>query len=300
MCARFFLRLLLSLWLCLPLLSWAGPVLIGGTDADDHGSATPTTNLGGWLYMQKVLETMAPKVKNAQKKAVCIGCNGSVASSAFHSAFDKSNLPGSGWTRIELTTVADINAFFADTGVHKTSNTGLIYFPSDANNVAAGLSASQLDAINLNANKLAEFVVTGGGLFTQTQQGFTQGYSWLKQLLPNLKVLDADIQTSNLLASTAMPLTFALDAPTLAAADQWHNYFDISQGGLHVLATGKATVGGTVSDVPVLLGSADLLQFLEIAPKQAPLPAWFNVVLGVLLLLLVQRRLRSRPTRHGA
>jgi len=40
--------------------SYAGPFILAGTDADDHGSATASANVDGWLFMQKVLENLAP------------------------------------------------------------------------------------------------------------------------------------------------------------------------------------------------------------------------------------------------
>ncbi len=31
--------------------SYAGPFILAGTDADDHGSFNGTTNVDGWLFM---------------------------------------------------------------------------------------------------------------------------------------------------------------------------------------------------------------------------------------------------------
>lgn len=38
----------------------AGPVVIDGTDANDHGYGTITANSEGWLYMQKVVDNLGP------------------------------------------------------------------------------------------------------------------------------------------------------------------------------------------------------------------------------------------------
>ena len=49
-------------------------------------------------------------VRNGNRLAVCLGCNGGRAEGAFNSGFDLSALPGAGWTRATLTTEADIAA----------------------------------------------------------------------------------------------------------------------------------------------------------------------------------------------
>ena len=105
--------------LCLPAAAWAlgGPVLIGGDDADDHGSFDGLNNQTGWLYIEDGFNTLGPNVSNGNTVAVCLGCNGSGASGGFESGFDLSNLPGLGWTRVTLTVVADITAFFDGSGV---------------------------------------------------------------------------------------------------------------------------------------------------------------------------------------
>jgi hypothetical protein len=283
-------------------LAVAGPVIVGGTDADDHGSSTATANLGGWLYMQKVLEAQAPLVTKPDKKVVCLGCNSLVALSAFISAFDKSILPANGWTRAEVNSGADISAFFASTGTHKLSNTSIVYMPSDANNVAGGLNTAQLDLINLAATDLANHINAGGGLFSQTQGGQANGFGWLKTLQPDLTTSTAAILPSMMQASTALPSHFAgLNNTVFAEADQWHNYFNLGTGGLAVLATGKATVAGVEKDVPVLLGGAnvvtrksgkDTVLGFDHESQQVPLSPTLTGLLILLVAGLSKRSLR--------
>jgi hypothetical protein len=38
----------------------AGPIIISGMDADDHGFVTQAGNQSGWLFMQTALENIAP------------------------------------------------------------------------------------------------------------------------------------------------------------------------------------------------------------------------------------------------
>ena len=51
----------------------AGPFIFAGTDADDHGSASGTANLNGWLFMQRAIENLAPGVTNGNKVVVSLG-----------------------------------------------------------------------------------------------------------------------------------------------------------------------------------------------------------------------------------
>lgn len=143
--------------------SYAGPFILAGTDADDHGSATATTNLDGWLFMQKVLENLAPAVTNGNKNVVALGSNpGSTAGNAATSAFSKSNLVSQGWSFSIIDGVADIEAFLSG----GMGSTGIVMLDS-ANNVGGGLTSAELTAISNNALNLNNFVGAGGGLFSQ-------------------------------------------------------------------------------------------------------------------------------------
>ena len=119
-----FLKLTASsaiLALCLSNQSQAGPFILDLTDADDHGSASATDNFDGWLYMQKVLENLAPGVTNGKKLVVQLGATDTASSTdsfdAAKSSFDKSALVGAGWTWINIDGASDIEDFFDGTGV---------------------------------------------------------------------------------------------------------------------------------------------------------------------------------------
>lgn len=73
----------------------AGPFILAGTDADDHGFANASGNQDGWLFMQKVLENLAPGVTNGNKTVVILGSTSS-ANTAASSAFNLSSLAGAG------------------------------------------------------------------------------------------------------------------------------------------------------------------------------------------------------------
>ncbi|MEO6032552.1 MAG: hypothetical protein ABIP61_11730, partial [Burkholderiaceae bacterium] len=91
----------------------AGPFILSGTDADDHGSATATANEEGWLFMQKALENIAPGVTNGNKTVISLGSSAGEALNAATSAFNLSSLPGLGWSFVSIPDLSTISATFA-------------------------------------------------------------------------------------------------------------------------------------------------------------------------------------------
>lgn len=241
---------------------WAGPVIIAGTDADDHGFVSGGTNQTGWLFMQKSFENLAPAVSNGNTQVVCIGCNGSSAGTAFNSAFDLSNLVPT-WSRITLTSTTDITGFFDGTGTVNVNTAGIIYMPTGDANVGGGISSTQIGVVNTNANALNNFVAAGGGLFTQDQYWISGGggYGWLTTLIPGLVVQgDSDGTVAN---SGSLTLTAAgsaafpgLTNSDLSNATPWHDWFSGNFGGLSILVTGPAVspTGTTIPGAVVLGG----------------------------------------------
>src|ERR1044072_3054182 len=112
----------------------AGPVIIDGTDANEHGSAIDEdgsdkkgVNLRGWLDMQRALEALtrqlSPDVKHV---VVVLGASpGSMARDAIASAFMKSSLPPD-WTIEFQDGAQQINARLSNIS---TSNAGILYIP---------------------------------------------------------------------------------------------------------------------------------------------------------------------------
>ncbi len=223
----------------------AGPIIIAGTDADDHGFVTGTTNNQGWFFMQKAFESIAPNVTNGSKTVVCIGCNGSTASAALASAVNNGSLGGAGWTIVTLTSSADITAFFDGSGATNLSNAGIVYMPTVASNVAGGINDTQLAIVNGQGSALDAFISGGGGLFTQEQANSTIGYGWLSSLLPGLAIhgdndgsnFNSGVLNLTAAGSAAFPgLTDAI----LSAGTPWHGFFAGPLGALVPLVTGPA------------------------------------------------------------
>jgi hypothetical protein len=290
-----------------PQLAFAGgPVIIGGTDADDHGNATPSTNQDGWLYLQRGLESVADNAKNAQKVVVCLGCNNQVAANAFFSAFDKSSLPAKGWVRRVVLTTPEFNVFFSASLVAGTTNifsTGVIYMPSDRVNALGGLSEAQIDLINANAVAIGEHVSRGGGIFAQTQSGVPSGFGWLKTLVPGLTTsTDFAPDALNLTLSARALADFpAITAAVLGSAAHWHNNFGGRLGGLGLLAAGSTVPGVTggdgpkaVGDVSAVIGGADV-NFAADTAQAVPLGgAWVHALLVAMCAGLAGLALRAR------
>jgi hypothetical protein len=235
--------------------AFAGPVIIAGTDADDHGSATPAgVNLTGWEFMQRSFANIGGAVSNGNKVAVCIGCNGSTASAAFASSFAGASLAG--WTTVSLTTTAQITNFFNGTGATNINNAGLIYMPTVASNVGGGIDDTQLGVVNANGAVINSFLAAGGGLFTQEQTNSTIGYGWLRSLLPGLIVSgDNAFDSGNLRLTAQGQAQFpGLTDAELSSATPWHAYFTGTFGALQSLVVGNGDNIGGFNDTVVLGG----------------------------------------------
>ncbi|KAA3654649.1 MAG: PEP-CTERM sorting domain-containing protein [Proteobacteria bacterium] len=254
--------------------AFAGPYILAGTDADDHGSATATTNVDGWLFMQRALENLAqaPSLTNTSKNVAILGSTGSAQTAAL-SAFNKSSLATSGWT-VSVISTGDFANFFA-TGLGTTS----ILMMDSGNNVGGGVSGSQFTAY---ATDIDSFLGAGGGLFSQAN-----GYQWLSALLPSVNVVGS--------SSTGLELTAAGNAafPGLTNSDlsagPWHNYFT-GTGSIPVLAVDDADNSGP-DGVAVIIGAAGGSITEPGDPNQIPEPGTL-ALLGIAMAGVFLRRRR--------
>ena len=292
-------QLMLPILLGFTAAAHAGPIIIAGTDADDHGFSSATENFTGWLFMQKAFENIGANVTNGNKTVTCIGCNSSQAGAAYTSATSKSSLAGS-WSFVNLTTQAAITNFFIGTGASNVNNTGILYMPTVANNVTGGITDAQLGIVNSNAAVLNNFVIGGGGLFTQEEANSSIGYGWLSALLPGLTVQGDNGGPG--FNSTSLTLTGAGNSafPGLTNADMtnatpWHAWFSGNFGGLGTLATGP--IFGAAGSFPgaVVIGGGANTVFQCGQPGQiqcgVPEPETLPLIgLGVLGLIMSIRR----------
>ena len=235
----------------------AGAIIIAGTDADDHGNLVNGLNVNGWKFLQQGIANIGNATTNGQKNAVCIGCNGSLASSAFSSAFNLSGLAS--WTSTQLTSTTDITNFFNGTGTVNRNNAGMIYMPTVESNVSGGITDTQLQIVNLNGAVINSYLSAGGGLFAQEQHYSSIGYGWLTSLLPTLQVFgdkNGGVSNPSTLQLTAQGQT---QFPTLTNTDisngtPWHAYFKGGFGALQTLVVGNGDNSGGFDDAVVLGG----------------------------------------------
>ncbi len=217
----------------------AGPFILAGTDADDHGSFSAGANQDGWFFMQRALENLAPGVTTGNKKVTILGSTSSSLTAAT-SAFNNSSLATSlGWI-MEVVSVANFASFFAN--ANDDLGTGILMMDSGAN-IGGGVSGASFVPY---ATQIDEFLEAGGALFSQAN-----GYQWLSTLLPGLTITSSQNTGLALTAegSAAFP---GLNNGDLSAGP-WHNYFN-NVGALPVLARSTTLVGGLNRDV--IIGSS--------------------------------------------
>jgi hypothetical protein len=216
--------------------AWAGPFILAGTDADDHGSASGGANQDGWLFMQRALENIGAGVTNGNKVVAVLGSTSSAATAA-NSSFDLSSLVGAGWSRANIST-ASFADFFGGVSATNVNNVGILIMDSNGN-IGGGVSGT---AFVPYAPTINSFVGGGGGLFSQAN-----GYQWLSALLPAVTI------TGEFLTGISLTASGSAAFPSLTNADlsagPYHNRFNNSSP-IPVLGTGNTTgsaiiIGGT-------------------------------------------------------
>lgn len=216
--------------------AFAGPFILAGTDADDHGEVTGGVNQDGWFFMQRALENIGAGVTNGNRRVAILGSTGSAAAAA-NSAFNLSSLVGGGWTSSSIA-IGDFASFFAGSTTVNINNVGILLMDSGGN-VGGGVAGSDFTAY---ASTINSFVGGGGGLFSQAN-----GYAWLTALLPAVTVTD-EFATGILLTVAGNAAFPGLNNADLSAGP-YHNRFN-NFSPISTLGTGSTTrnaiiIGGT-------------------------------------------------------
>lgn len=247
----------------------AGPFILAGTDADDHGFASGGANIDGWFFMQRALENLstASSLTNGFKTVVNLGSS-STALNAATSAFNLSSLAGSGWNFVNIDGTAAITDYFNGVGAININNTGIIMMDS-GNNVTGGSSTSERAIFTTNAVTIDNFLGTGGGLFSQSN-----GYDWVTALLPTLNIISGGGSGISLTAAGNAAFPGLVDSDL--SAGPRHNRFG-NTGSIPVLAVDN-------SDIAVIIGSAGgSVTNPDPDPTPVPVPATL-ALLGIGLI----------------
>ncbi|MDX1634497.1 MAG: PEP-CTERM sorting domain-containing protein [Marinobacter sp.] len=249
--------------------AYAGPFILAGTDADDHGFVSGGANVDGWLFMQKALENIAPGVTNGNTTVAIMGSSGS-AGAAANSAFNLSSL-NPGWSVTTVDTV-DFAGFFNGTGTTNVNNVGIMMMDSGLN-VGGGVDGSLFTPY---ASAIDTFVGNGGGLFSQAN-----GYDWLSALLPSVTT-SGEFQTGITLTAAGQAAFPGLTNADLSAGPH-HNSFDNFSP---LSSLGVNSNGNTI-----IIGSAGGSITNPEPPASVPEPGTLALFgLGLAGLSLVRRR----------
>ena len=256
-------RLLLLAAMLIATMAWTGsaaaavggPVILGGDDLTDHGEVDTTTGdlIDGWLYLQRALENVSPKV-------VRPGVGNMVA--ALGSADDPTDTCCNAGTAIGLAAAkagltvtyhdgADaINAFFSSLALAATNPRIIWIAGTGASN---DLDSSERLALAANATGIADFVNSGGGLVSHGS-----AYEWLSALLPGLQAVSGGSSDDLYLTPEGIA---AFPGVTVANvnAGPWHNHFEGNFGGLQVLVRSSSVLDSqTDEDAAVVIGGASV------------------------------------------
>jgi hypothetical protein len=211
----------------------AGPVLIDGTDANDHGFADAAGNQEGWRYMQDVLEALASQLNSSvSKNLVVLGTTeGTEARESIQSAFDLSALASDGWA---ITYVVGADAISSWLSGISTDNTGILYLGTH-NLTEEDLTDDEAQALGAHGADIARFIdglggTTGGGLFAMGQTG-AHAYDWLDAILPGVtanlaSVLETDPETGITPVDANVQMAFPSLDGNAWDVGRWHVYFE--------------------------------------------------------------------------
>lgn len=223
-----------------------GPVIIGGDDLTDHGGIDGGGNVeAGWLYIKNALDSIEGDTTRGDGTIAALGADetGGGAADAIAEAAEELGLT------VEFHDGdTAINTFFANLG--GSENPSIIWISGDgaSNDIGDG-PGDEAAALTANANAIASFVASGGGLFSHGSE-----FGWLNALLPDALALDDDSSSDDLYFTAAG--TAALGSLTVGDinAGPWHNYFEGDFGGLDVLVRSADVQDSFGNDAAVILG----------------------------------------------
>lgn len=270
---------------CVP--GFAGPVVIGGDDLNDHGSWDGSANIEGWLYIQNALASLVSQVTLSGNDGTIVVLGS-----------DPSSIPGvtagDGCTAAyfpaqALTPARTVTCIEGDTAINTyltgvaggTNRPAVIVYPGSG--VGNDVDTAEEAAWAANATTIADYVAAGGGLLAHEGE-----YTWLTALLPGI-VIDFDVceadpgATLTTVGQTAFPTVTDADIN----AGPCHLSFSGDFGGLQVLAN---DAGG----LPFILGGGSGTTFEPTAAVVPTLSPWALLLLIAGLAGLALARMERR------
>ena len=255
-------RLMLLAAAFVALLTWTGsaaaalggPVIIGGDDLTDHGERDSSTGdlIDGWLYLQRALENVSPKVVKPNDGSVAaLGSSASTSSCCDAGAAIGFAAAKAGLTVTYYDDDTGIEAFF-DALAAGTATPRIIWISGTGagNDIE---SQEEADALTNNATAIADFVNAGGGLVSHGSE-----YGWLFALLPGLSDVGGG-SSGDLYLTPAGAAAFPGVTEENVNAGPWHNHFEGNFGGLEVLVRSSNVLDSqTDEDAAVVLGGASV------------------------------------------
>lgn len=271
----------------------AGPVILGGDDLTAHGSFDDTSNVEGWLYIEKAINNLLGSQTRGGPITVDIAALGSESSTA--TSDDAGAAIGSAASQLAKSISyfegdTAINQFFVDLG-NGTVNPRVIWLAG--NDAFNDLDEDEGAALVTNASAINSFVSSGGGLMSHGGEGdgLVVAYGWLTALLPALTAVngcDSDGAVLTSAGSAAFPGLSNSDVD--GNAGPCHNHFEGNFGGLVTLASDADNLSYIIGG-----GPATVIQCGQ--PNQPPCPSQVPepgvlplLALPFLGMLIVMRR----------
>lgn len=233
-----------------------GPVILGGEDMTDHGSYDGTDNQNGWLYIEKAIANIKPKVNR-------VGADGSIAAlgstdPSFDPTQSYSGDAGAAIASAGVKNSMPVHYYPGDTEIESffdalragTVNPSIIWIAgNDASNDLS--SNGGATALSNNASTIGDFVNSGGGLMSHGTE-----YGWLGGVLPGVTMGCSGGGDGDLELTTDGQAAFpGLTNPDVNAGP-WHGCFDGDIGDLDVLVKSTAVTDAQNNPARVIIGGA--------------------------------------------
>lgn len=215
----------------------AGPVILGGDDLTDHGSRVGSTNVEGWLYIEKAIQNLFSAQTRPGTITVDIAALGSANPGA--GVFPSANAGGAissaatalGRSVSFFDGATGINNFFSALAAG-TINPALIWIAGTG--ATNDLDTSEGSALTANAVAINNFVGSGGGLMAHGSG--PDAYGWLSTLLPGLiETFDCNENGATLTSAGQAAFPGLSNSNIDANAGPCHSSFTGNFGGLTTL-----------------------------------------------------------------